>query len=397
MEWDVFISHASEDKAEVALPLAERLRAEGLRVWLDSFELTVGDSLRQSIERGLAGSRFGIAIISSSFLQKHWPQAELDGLAAREAAGVKVILPVWHRVDEASIRAQSPMLAGLLAVKTANGMDHVVSELLRAIRRDPSQSARAAVVPPALTVPVAPPGNVRRLSQTAEAFHREQTDRIASGRGPATVLDGGMLTLHIVPYAVVDGTPAVAFDDLARHPELFPPIKGKVQEVQIGYDGILIGSNARGLGEPQRAYVKVERTGIIEAVISSLAAGAGTPWVELPYLQALVIRYVTDYIRAVSRFGIAPPFAVLVSLANMDGVRLLQNFKGNAFAEDIPCGHLNRNRLPFGLIVLDSVPPDDGATARALRPILTHLANAAGLAASPYFDERGNYTLDLRR
>jgi hypothetical protein len=397
MEWDVFISHASEDKEDVALPLAERLQAEGIRVWLDRFELTVGDSLRQSIERGLAGSRFGIAIISPNFLQKHWPQAELDGLAAREAAGVKVILPVWHRVDEAALRAQSPMLAGRLAATTDKGIDHVVTELLRAIRRDANQSARATVAPAASTAPVAPPVDLRRLSETATAFHTKQTDRIATGKGPSAVLDGGMLVLHIVPYAVVDGTPAAAFDELARHPELFPPMKGKVQEVQIGYDGVLIGSNARGLGEPQRAYVKIERTGTIEAVISSLATGQGTRWVELPYLQALVIRYVTDYVQSVSRFGVAPPYAVLVSLANMEGVRLLQDFKGNAFAEDIPCGQLNGDRHPFRLIALESVPPDDCATARVMKPILTHLANAAGLAASPHFDEGGNYTLDLRR
>jgi hypothetical protein len=397
MEWDVFISHASEDKTDVALPLAERLREEGLRVWLDHFELTVGDSLRQSIERGLAGSRFGIAIISPNFLQKHWPQAELDGLAAREAAGAKVILPVWHLVDEAAIRAQSPMLAGRLAASTHKGIDHVAGELLRAIRRDVSQNARSPVVSaaPANAAPSA--ADVRRLGQIARSFHTEQTERIATGRGPSAVMGGGMLVIHILPHAMLEGTPAAAFDELARHPELFHPMKGSVQDVQIGYDGVLIGSNARGLGEPQRAYVKINRTGAIEAVISSLAAGQGTRWAELPHLQGLVIRYVTDYIQAVSRFSVFPPFAVSVSLANMAGSRLLQDFKGTAFAEDIPCGELNNDRLFFGVCVLGSVPPDASTTARLLKPILTHLANAAGLAASPYFDADGNYTLNLRR
>ncbi|MFX1803096.1 toll/interleukin-1 receptor domain-containing protein [Paraburkholderia sp. A1RO-5] len=396
MEWDVFISHASEDKADVALPLAERLRAEGLRVWLDSFELTVGDSLRQSIERGLAGSRFGIVIISPEFLQKHWPQAELDGLAARETAGVKVILPVWHRVNEAAVRAQSPMLAGRLAVTTDKGGEHVASELMRAIRRDASQNARAPESSGAPAASAAPPADLPRLGEIAKTFHSEQTELIATGQGPSAVLDGGMLVLHILPYAFVEGRAVAAYDELARQPELFPPMKGTVQDVQIGYNGVLIGSNAQGLGVPQRAYVKIDRTGAIEAVISSLATGQSTRWVELPYVQALVIRYVTDYVRAVSRFSVAPPFAVSVSLANMQGVRLLQDFKGSAFAEDIPFGQLNQDRLPFGQVVLEAVPPDYRATARVLKPILTHLANAAGLAAPPNFDEDGNYKLDLR-
>lgn len=252
MEWDVFISHAGEDKADVALPLAERLRAAGLRVWLDSFELTVGDSLRQSIERGLSGSRFGIVIISPEFLQKHWPQAELDGLAAREAAGVKIILPVWHRVDEAAVRGQSPMLAGRLAATTDKGVDHVASELLRAIRRDASQDARALLPSAAPAAPAAPPVDLSRLSEMARAFHAEQTEHVATGKGPSAVLDGGMLILHVLPYTIVDGTSVAAYDELARNLKLFPPMKGKVQGVQIGYDGVLIGSNARGLAEPQR-------------------------------------------------------------------------------------------------------------------------------------------------
>jgi hypothetical protein len=38
-EWDVFVSHASEDKEAIARPLAESLRARGLRVWYDDFSL----------------------------------------------------------------------------------------------------------------------------------------------------------------------------------------------------------------------------------------------------------------------------------------------------------------------------------------------------------------------
>lgn len=93
----------------------------------------------------------------------------------------------------------------------------------------------------------------------AKMFHAEQTEHIATGKGPSDVLDGGMLVLHILPYSIVEGITVAAYDELVRHPELFPPMTGKVQDVQIGYDGVLIGSNARGLGEPQRAYVKINR------------------------------------------------------------------------------------------------------------------------------------------
>ena len=41
-EYDVFISHASEDKDEVVRPLASALIDEGLTVWYDEFELKIG-------------------------------------------------------------------------------------------------------------------------------------------------------------------------------------------------------------------------------------------------------------------------------------------------------------------------------------------------------------------
>jgi len=134
--WDLFICHASEDKDEVARPLADVLRAKGLKVWYDDFTLTLGDSLRRSIDFGLARSRYGIVILSPNFFKKDWPQRELDGLTARERKGVKVILPVWHNVDRGYVLRYSPTLADKLAVSTDEGLDKVVDEVLKAVGRD---------------------------------------------------------------------------------------------------------------------------------------------------------------------------------------------------------------------------------------------------------------------
>jgi len=116
----VFISHASEDKEEVAKPLAELLSGRGVKVWYDDFTLTVGDSLRRTIDRGLASSRFGVVVLSADFFRKEWPQAELDGLVAKQrATGDKVILPIWHRLTKDDVLEQSPTLADLKALNTS--------------------------------------------------------------------------------------------------------------------------------------------------------------------------------------------------------------------------------------------------------------------------------------
>jgi len=133
MKWDVFISHASEDKNDIARPLASALSKHGLRVWFDEFTLVLGDSLRQSIDHGLRNSRFGIVILSPWFFKKDWPQKELDGLVSLERRGRKVILPIWHKVNADDVLRYSTILAGKLAVPTSIGLEHVVEQLLKAI------------------------------------------------------------------------------------------------------------------------------------------------------------------------------------------------------------------------------------------------------------------------
>ncbi|MBI2231780.1 MAG: toll/interleukin-1 receptor domain-containing protein, partial [Deltaproteobacteria bacterium] len=131
--WDVFISHASEDKEVLARELAERLRVKGVRVWYDEFTLRLGDSLRRSIDRGLAHSRFGLIILSPSFFRKEWPQKELDGLVAREVEGRKVILPIWHEVNSVDIRKYSPILADRIAISSSVGIENVVNAIISAM------------------------------------------------------------------------------------------------------------------------------------------------------------------------------------------------------------------------------------------------------------------------
>jgi hypothetical protein len=133
--WDAFISHASEDKEEVVLPLADLLMASGLKIWLDKGEVFIGDSLREKIDEGLAQSQFGVVILSHNFFAKDWPKSEIDGLYAREIGGDKVILPVWHNISFEEIKGYSPLLAGKFAASTSEGLSKVKAQILSAIHK----------------------------------------------------------------------------------------------------------------------------------------------------------------------------------------------------------------------------------------------------------------------
>lgn len=131
MKWDIFISHAWEDKEEIAKPLAKLLSKHGLKVWLDENELKLGDAITLKINQALTESRYGLVILSKHFFQKDWPQRELNALSQIESKERKVILPIWHDVDRNYIANYSPLLADKLAAKTSSGLKQVVIEILK--------------------------------------------------------------------------------------------------------------------------------------------------------------------------------------------------------------------------------------------------------------------------
>ena len=131
----IFVSHASEDKADFVRPLVEELETT-FDVWFDEYDLQIGDSLLDSIQRGLRESDYGLVVLSHNFFGKRWTKAELDGLFAIEASEGKKILPVWKDVTFNDVAHHSPILAGRLAVHSSQGVVEIAKRVEAAIIAD---------------------------------------------------------------------------------------------------------------------------------------------------------------------------------------------------------------------------------------------------------------------
>ena len=134
-QYDVFISHASEDKDAVVRPLANALKDRGVAVWYDEFEMRIGDSLRRKIDKGLANSRFGIVVISRDFIKKGWTNYELDGIMTKAVSGEQILLPIWHNITKKEVVDYSPSLADKVARNTAvNTVEEIADEIASLIQ-----------------------------------------------------------------------------------------------------------------------------------------------------------------------------------------------------------------------------------------------------------------------
>lgn len=129
--WDTFISHASEDKLEVVLPLASELDLYAFDCWVDRFELKPGDSLRQKIDEGLRLSRMAVVVLSEWFFRKAWPQAELDALFAMMLNSDRPLFPIWHQMNARRVTELTPLMSGRVAARTDQGIAEVANQVAR--------------------------------------------------------------------------------------------------------------------------------------------------------------------------------------------------------------------------------------------------------------------------
>jgi retron-type reverse transcriptase len=144
-DYDVFISHASEDKEAIARPIFEACAGRGLKVFLDEAHIGWGESFTMKINVALGAAKYVLAIVSKDSVSKEWPLTELNSALALEASGHKVVVPVMvGRPDLTRL----PLLRAKDWMEWSDDAD-VVAERLRRIIKDGDAVKRPADAPAA--------------------------------------------------------------------------------------------------------------------------------------------------------------------------------------------------------------------------------------------------------
>src|SRR5262249_39154596 len=131
-KWDVFLSYAHEDKS-YARQLVTQLRRIGMSVWFDELNLKVGASLREALDNGIIGSRYGVVLLTKHYFAKLWTLHELDALLALESPTERRVLPVWHEITFSEVRQWSPLIASRVALVSSSGLPELVRAIHEAV------------------------------------------------------------------------------------------------------------------------------------------------------------------------------------------------------------------------------------------------------------------------
>lgn len=130
---DLFLCHAWEDREGAAKELCDLLVSHGATVWFSEYDVGLGKSLLQEIDRGLATSRIGIVLVTPSLLES---LKSATGIAGKELSALLAtdrVIPVAHDTTFDDLRDISPLLAARSGLTTGDlSMDDVAKKVAAA-------------------------------------------------------------------------------------------------------------------------------------------------------------------------------------------------------------------------------------------------------------------------
>jgi len=159
--YDVFLSHSVKDKDTVRA-IAERLRADGLRVWFDEWEIRAGDSIPAKIEEGLEASRVLVLCMSAQAFGSDWARLESYTFRFRDPLNKeRRFIPL--RLDAAPIKGSLADLSRINWLPESREQEY--SKLLEICRSTEIPMAASATVETQVT------GNALRLGYSRTYNH----------------------------------------------------------------------------------------------------------------------------------------------------------------------------------------------------------------------------------
>jgi hypothetical protein len=139
---NVFVSHRGSDAAP-ATRLADAIRSAGHIVWLDEWEIGIGDSIPERIDQGLGKADYVLVCFSNEGVTSPWMGREWFSTLARQLNGQGIkVLPV-----RLTGGGPPPILADLRFADLVANWDEGIERLLRApmtahVLDDPDRSRR---------------------------------------------------------------------------------------------------------------------------------------------------------------------------------------------------------------------------------------------------------------
>jgi small GTP-binding protein len=209
-EFDVFLGHGAQDRSAVRT-IAERLREDRVRVWLDEWAIGPGEDAAAAIEQGLERSRVLILCTSREALDADWATVESHTFRFRDPLnGERRLVPL--RLDDAV--PEGP-LAEFPYIDWNGGSEEAYADLLQACRAPDLPETPSAVLRR-----TTPDSSIRVAAQSDDQSKREtplREERTSYAfNSDCTLALVGVRGSRLELRRIVDGALVRSFDGFTR-------------------------------------------------------------------------------------------------------------------------------------------------------------------------------------
>ncbi|MGB0217715.1 MAG: toll/interleukin-1 receptor domain-containing protein [Sinimarinibacterium flocculans] len=180
----VFLSHTTSDKNFVYRVAAD-LVDQGIPVWLDAWEVDLGDNLHTKIYEGLDSSSHVLLFVSSKSIESAWVRKEIEAALAKEdQIGHKVLIPIILDRCKLPLSIAGRLFADLSSNYTA-GLEKLTKELKLAGALDEDIPLAKRLIPL----------RFRRVTHLDDAALSANVKRLAKKHGSSFKIDRSQLVM----------------------------------------------------------------------------------------------------------------------------------------------------------------------------------------------------------
>ncbi len=212
-----------------------------------------------------------------------------------------------------------------------------------------------------------------------QSFRKERLAILSADEGPRRIEHEGRLILHIVPFSAFSYHQPLDVRRIYDHHSSFWPIAASGNTPRFNFEGFI---NFSG-GEKCYGYTQIFRNGIIEATKASIVRERdGERFVPGLKFDKDIFEALPNYLNGLKALNVPPPLVIMISLQEVNGAHLFVS--KNIFDDG---GYkFSKPELLLPEIVIEDYGTDQNYQ-KAMRPAFDALWNAAGYAASGYFND----------
>jgi hypothetical protein len=208
---DLFISHASADKAGYIEPLCASLASSDVTYWLDTDEISWGSNVPMRINEGLRQSTYVLLCLSPNFIKRRWPESELSAaFSVQTDTGRQRVLPLILEGKDQVLDAY-PLLASL-AYREYTGATETAKALCDFVGK-----TSASVTNISILVESVHTGAVCNLRVPPTVSLKWLTDRAMRGMGLSEQADTGAYQPFRVRWVLVDVRAETVWSAMPRY------------------------------------------------------------------------------------------------------------------------------------------------------------------------------------